>query len=178
MKTKLAIAICHTGSIKGHTFNSVVAMIKDLPFDYYVLTHEGSMLHLMRERLVQRAIELKCTHLLFVDSDMAFNPDAVLKLLKRKKAVIGAPYNRRQLPLTTTMVNPKDLKAKLTEVEAVGTGFLLIDLKVFKDLEAPWFFWGEGTGEDYWFCDKARKAGHKIWADLTVPIKHVGDYQY
>lgn len=178
MKTRLAIAICHTGTIKGRTFDSVVGMIKNLPFDYYVLTHEGSMLHLMRERLVQRALELKCTHILFVDSDMVFQPDAVLKLLKRKKLVIGAPYNRRQLPLTTTLVKPKDMSKKLTECEAVATGFMLIDLKIMKDLKEPWFFWDKDMGEDYWFCRLAREAGHKVWCDLTVPIKHVGDYAY
>lgn len=178
MKIRLAIAMCHTGSIKGQTFNSVVAMIKSLPFEYFVLTHEGSMLHLMRERLVQRAIELKCTHLLFVDSDMVFEPDAAMKLLKRKKAIIGVPYNRRQLPLTTTIVKPKNMDAKFTECEAVGTGFMLIDLSILKNLEQPWFFWGKDTGEDYWFCSLARKAGYKVWCDLSISVGHIGDYRY
>lgn len=178
-KTRLAIAICHTGSIKGHTFNSVVAMIKNLPFGYFVLTHEGSMLHLMRERLVQRALELECTHLLFIDSDMSFQLDAVLRLLKRKKAVIGAPYNRRKLPLETTLHNPKDLTKKLTTCDSVATGFMLIDLKIMKDLEKPWFFWGkDGESEDFWFCRLAREAGYKVWADLTISVGHIGDYRY
>lgn len=179
MKTRLAIAICHTGTIKGHTFNSVVGMIKGLPFDYYVLTHEGSMLHLMRERLLKRALELKCTHLLFVDSDMAFQPDAVLRLLKRKKPVIGAAYNRRKLPLETTLDNPRDLTKKLTTCDSVATGFMLIDLAILKDLAKPWFFWGEnGEGEDFWFCRQAREAGYKVWADLELSVKHIGDYAY
>lgn len=178
MKTRLAICIPHTSTIKTKTVESLFAMCKSLPFEHYLLTHEGSMLHVMRERLVKKAIDLKCSHLLFVDSDMSFAKDAVLKLLKRNKKIVGANYHKRKLPLEATVQNPKKLTG-LTTCDAVPTGFMLIDLSVFKDLKEPYFFWGQnGESEDFWFCRLAREAGHQIWCDLSVPIGHVGEFIY
>lgn len=178
MKIRLGIAIPHTGSIKTRTVTSLVGMFKNLPFEYHFLSHEGSMLHIMRERLVEKAIELKCTHILFVDSDMVFEKDAVLKLLKRKKEIIGANYNKRTLPLESTVEKPKKSKG-LTTCDAVATGFMLIDLKVFRHMAKPWFFWGQnGESEDFWFCDLAWKHGYKVWVDFNVKVGHLGEYQY
>jgi hypothetical protein len=175
---KIAIAIPNTGTIKAQTAFSLCRMLKDFPHDYDVLFHEGSMLHVMRERLVQKAIDLKCTHVLFVDSDMAFDKDAVLKLIKRKKDIVGANYHKRKLPAEATVQNPKKLSG-LTTCDSVATGFLLINLDVFKNLPQPWFFWGEnGESEDFWFCRLARENGYKVWCDLEVGIKHVGDFLY
>src|SRR3990167_457179 len=33
-------------------------------------------------------------------------------------------------------------------------------------------------GEDMWFCRKAIKAGYDIWADSTVKVGHLGEFEY
>ena len=180
-KIRLAVAIPSTGTIKSQTVFSLVRMLKDFPYEYTVLFHEGSMLHVMRNRLVQKAIDEKCTHLLFIDSDMVFEKDSAIRLLKRKKDIIGGKMHLRKNPPTLILQNPHTNK-DLTTCDAVGTGFMLIKLDVFKKLRQPWFFWdyvdGEPVGEDYWFCRKAREAGFKVWVDLTLPIGHIGDTIY
>jgi len=186
MKIKLGIGIPNVGSIKAQTAFCLTRMLKDFPYDYDVIFKEGSILHWNRESIVKKAIELKCTHLLFIDSDMYFEKDVVLRLLKHNKDVIGVAYNLRKLPSVTTIKMPRGekLKGKLTKCDAVGTGFMLINLKILKRLEHPWFFWetdnhGEVvTGEDFWFCRLVRSRGYSVWADLTIPVKHIGDYAY
>ncbi len=175
-KIKLAIAIPSTGTIKSQTVFCLCRMLKDFPHDYTVLFKQGSVLHWMREELVQKALDTKCTHLLFLDSDMSFDKDAVVKLLKRKKAVVGAHYNKRKLPLESTsdFVNTgKDL----VEAKSLATGFMLIDLSIIPKLSKPWFFWGE-AGEDTWFTKNVQEAGFKVWVDLSLPVKHLGEYAY
>lgn len=176
-KIKLAIAIPSTGTIKSQTAFSLCRMLKDFPHDYTILFKEGSVLHWMREELVQTAIEGKCTHLLFLDSDMTFEKDAVVRLLKRKKHIVGADYNVRKLPAKSTAILFNGNKP-LREAKSVATGFMLIDLSVFKNISKPWFFWGENLGEDYWFCNKAREAGYKVWCDLEVKVGHLGEMVY
>lgn len=177
-KTKLAIGIPNTGTIKAQTAFCLIRMLKDFPYDYDVLFHEGSMLHIMRERLVKKAVDRGCTHLLFLDSDMSFEKDSVLKLLKRNKPIIGANYHKRKLPLEATVQNPKKTTG-LTTCDAVATGFMLIDLSIIPSLKEPWFFWGKGgTSEDFWFCRLAREAGYKVWVDFAVPVGHIGEYIY
>src|SRR3990167_7153386 len=114
MKTKIAICTPSTGTIKTKTVESLIGMCKHLPFEYYFLSHEGSIIHHMRERLVKRAIDLEYSHLLFVDSDMVFEKDAVVRLLEANKDIVGADYNRRKLPLeSTAMLLEGGLKDKL-----------------------------------------------------------------
>ena len=183
---KLAVALPHQGSIKTKTVISLVRMFKSLPFEYNFLTQEGSVLHENRRRLVKKAQELEATHLLFVDSDMSFEPDAVLKLLAHEKDIIGVHCNKRGLPLRTTVVlkpGQRELK-DLDTCNALGTGFLLINMEVFKKISEPWFFWGLDEsgdtieGEDHWFCRKAKEAGYDIWVDLTQKVGHEGSYIY
>lgn len=195
-KIKLAIATPSTGTIKTKTVESLISMCKNLPFDYFFLSHEGSILHHMRERLVKKAIELECTHLLFVDSDMVFEKDAVVRLLEANKDIVGANYSRRKLPLEGTVKHFRRETYKgfgefnmdapppttgICKVESIGTGFMLIKLSVFDFLPEPWFFFesnGDGdlaTGEDYWFCRLAREKGFEVWCDLGLKIGHIGD---
>ena len=186
-KIKLAIAIPSTGVIKTKTVESLIGMLKDFPHEYYFLSHEGSIIHHMRERLVKKAIDLDCTHLLFVDSDMQFEKDAVRRLLEANKDIIGADYNRRKLPLEKTAIREErqgDREEPLLKAFSVGTGFMLIKLSIFDFLPEPWFFWESNTngdlttGEDYWFCRLAREKGFEVWVDLSLQVKHLGEYAY
>ena len=150
------------------------------------------MLHWNREELVKQAQKLNATHLLFVDDDMVFEKDAVIKLVERDKDIVGVHYNCRKFPPTTTVHMDEEKKKSIKwenpdgfmTCDAVGTGFMLIDLRVFDKLKEPWFFWktneqGEVVeGEDYWFCRIAREAGFEVWCDLTIPVKHIGDFLY
>ncbi len=97
-KPKIAIAMPTTGSVKTDTFVSVVRMLKDVPFDWQLITQTSSILHESRNILVNKAIELGCTHILFVDSDMKFDSNALDKLIVADKDIIGAMYNKKQFP--------------------------------------------------------------------------------
>lgn len=186
---KLAVGIPNSGSIRTLTVFSLIQALKQLDCEYDLIFKEGSILHWNREYIVKLAIERGCTHVLFVDSDMAFEKDTITRLIDKNKDIIGVHYNLRKDPPTTTVHMDKEKKARvaidhpdgLLTCDAVGTGLLLVNLDVFKKLSHPWFFWesdGNGEvvmGEDYWFCKKAREAGFDVWVDLTIPVKHIGD---
>lgn len=36
----------------------------------------------------------------------------------------------------------------------------------------------EDISEDWFFCENARQMGHRIWADTTIKLGHIGDYSY
>lgn len=181
---KLGIGIANSGSIHIDTAFSLIRMLNSFPYDYDVIFKRGSILHYSREEIVKAAIKLNCTHLLFVDTDMVFQGDAVLRLLERNKDIIGVQYNTRKEPTMPTAFMKEGQTGDLQEAISVATGFMLIDLKVFKDIKEPWFFWKSDEngqvlmGEDYWFCDKAKEAGYKIYCDLSIPVGHIGDKIY
>ena len=189
---KLAIGMVSAGSVKTKTVFALCRMIKSLKYDFNFIIKEGAILHWNREHIVKAAIENNCTHLLFVDTDMYFEPDAIHRLLAREKDIVGVHSHAKTISSTTTVHMDAIKKSRIKidhpdgflTCDAVGTGFMLINLDVFKHISEPWFFWESNdkgelvTGEDYWFCEKARKAGFDVWVDLTIPIKHIGDYFY
>jgi hypothetical protein len=191
-RIKLAIGIASTGDIKSRTAFCLFTNLKSFPYEYEVIIKEGGALHANREQIVKLAIQMDCTHLIFIDSDMSFERDAIIRLLRRDKDIVGVHYNQRKNPPTTTVIMDTDTKLKLKEehpdgfltCDGVATGFMMIKLNVFKKLEHPWFFWESdengdiSVSEDYWFCRKAKEAGFDIWVDLSIPIKHIGDHLY
>lgn len=183
------------GLIKPQTVICLYRMVDALnekSYRHNLTIRDGGALHDNRALIAKSAIERGCTHLLFVDSDMSFERDAVIKLLERDKDVIGVNYNLRKHPPTTTVKMDEERKKRIKEecpdglskCNGLGTGFLLIKTSVFPKLTTPWFSFetsdnGDTTvGEDYWFCRKVKEAGIDIWVDLSISIKHIGDYLY
>lgn len=39
--------------------------------------------------------------------------------------------------------------------------------------EGPWYL-----AEDYAFCERARQCGFHVYADTTIPLRHIGRYAY
>jgi hypothetical protein len=102
-----------------------------------------------------------CSHLLFVDADMAFAPKTVLKMLGMRKGVIGCAYPAKSLDLASLIrrarEHPKDdphrvvasvqhyvikhLPGKtkivkgLCRVAGIGMGLCLIEARAFATIE-------------------------------------------
>lgn len=76
------------------------------------------------------------THLVFIDSDIEFEPDSVIKLLLANKDVVGGIYPKKALPISY-VVNPIEnaqLEGSLLEVKRIGTGFVCIKREVFEKM--------------------------------------------
>lgn len=195
-KPKIIIAVACQDTMKSKTCLSLVTALRNVPFDYDMIMRQGCDLIGARVGLVRMALEMKGTHILFLDHDMFLNPvgnpitqkmeSPILRLLNADKDIIGAPYNFRSLPPKSTATPVSDLSDKkgLYRCEALGTGFLLIKLSVFDKIEKPWFNFGRNAdaelvyGEDTWFCRQAIKAGFEVWADGSLNIQHLGEYAY
>ena len=74
-------------------------------------------------------------------------------------------------PLATILPTER---SELIECDGVGCGCLLIHRSVFEAIKPPYFSNNSGrtSGEDFYFCRKAIKAGFKIFADPGVLCGH------
>jgi hypothetical protein len=161
-----------------------------------------------RSMIATGALHEGYEELLWIDSDIAFTADAVEQLCAHDVTVVGGVYSQKgrrglcmnplDLPATITF-GPQ---GGLVEVEHIATGFLLTRRAVYEDVqrhhrlprcgrELPGiipFFHSIVDGndeigfrylsEDYSFCERARAAGHKVFAETSIRIGHVGDYEY
>lgn len=151
------LAVPNTGSIKTATVASIISTLNALRargIDAKFVTRETSDIALSRNFLASRALAEGYSHLLFVDSDMAFKAEAVLKLMDRRTPVSGAIYPKRALDLAALIeaarTEPEPLRSSLQfivrkppvlvnvddfyQVDGIGLGLALIETGALRKL--------------------------------------------
>jgi hypothetical protein len=150
-----------------------------------LISAKSSIVAQARNTGVEHAKECGASYLLFLDSDMVFPPNALLRLLLHQKDIVGATYTKRVAPYDVLGSKLAEQTAApsgdLLEMHRIPTGCLLINMQVFDKLAKPYFRFEvddkeQIVGEDYVFCDRAREAGFRIWCDaaLSREIGHIG----
>lgn len=163
----------------------------DIQLSYH--QNRGTIIPQQRAVLVRAAMEAKATHVLWIDSDMRFPPDAFFQLLADDEPIVAANYPTRRPPILPTaehsehgyLFTPADADG-LDEVTRCGMGLMLVRMHVYESIKQPWFVIGfspsdaEYTGEDFFFCQQARNAGFTIWIDqaLSKSVKHGGAMEF
>lgn len=147
--------------------------------------------------------ESDATDILIIDSDEAWNPESVVKLLLHKAPIICGTY-RKKNAWTEYIGNFKKNDEgyflgqqvndmPIIEADRVPAGFLRIKKEVILRYIAVYsdnyyyinnkkiysFFMNEiknhqFTGMDYCFCDKLKSLGYKLWVDPALEIDHFG----
>ena len=156
---------------------------------YYLPCHDRSPAK-GRNMIVEAAFQHDCTHILFIDDDMAYPPDSLMKLLEHDKDVVSGLYLTRAYPHQALIFDVADdsgacLHTYLTKdvdglipIVAAGLGFCLIKTEVFRKMEKPWIRLGELDPEqwcdDMGFFKRVREAGFQPYCDTNVRIGHMG----
>ena len=164
-----------------------------------LLFAEGTYIHRIRNDLATEAMSHGVSHLCWLDDDMRFPADTLVRLLGRKLPFVGVNYVQRGLPAQPISIdvggvtggNPRRLyteagDTRVVPVEGMGFGAVLIERRVFEAVPQPWFenYWspvmGRWVGEDVDFCMKAARAGFQPMVDqaLSQEIGHVGKFVY
>ena len=121
-----------------------------------------SLITRARNYLVDEFLRSDYTHLLFIDSDIHYNPQDVIALLALDKDVIGGPYPKKSINWGNVAqaarnhpdLEPKELEQLVgeyvfnvvkgtkqftvtdpLEVMEIGTGFMLVKREVFEKME-------------------------------------------
>lgn len=72
-------------------------------------------------------------YLFFLDSDIGFNPEDVLKLLSHQVDIVSGPYPMKTIPIRycIDILQPEQRKGDLVKIGGNGMGFVLIHRNVF-----------------------------------------------
>lgn len=155
----------------------------------------GSLVYNARNELARQAIKSEADWVLWLDSDMVFEPDLLKKMLKVCEEndidfLTGLCF-RRKPPYTPTLFDRLDKMehgASYTTIMSVpegrfkvgGCGFAGVLMSTDVLLSVAARFGGrmfdplEGFGEDVSFCWRARQCGYEIWCDSEIELGHVG----
>tara|TARA_R110000868_G_scaffold300740_1_gene561202 strand:- start:137 stop:850 length:714 start_codon:yes stop_codon:yes gene_type:complete len=99
-----------------------------------------------RNAAVAEFLRSDATHILFIDSDITFEPEDVQKLIDSNKEVICSPYPKKYIKLENANQENKEIvdfavggkfikvDKNIYEIDSVATGFLLIKRQVFEKI--------------------------------------------
>lgn len=152
-----------------------------------------------REKLAESALKEGYDFILMMDNDMLYPIDFIecmlLDMEEHPEIDVLAPLafmrNKPYLAViysTTEGYDPDTHKSyffsdfvknypkdTLVECDAVGFGAALIKTSLLKKMKTPFFMSTAGSGEDIWFCHKAKKeTGAHIFMDTRIKLAHLG----
>lgn len=199
MKIKLAICTPSAGFVRVEFAETLSRLMLSLKADkklnivdqkfFYIC---GSVIPYNRQWCVEQAQKWGATHVLFIDDDMSFEPEVVKRLLQVSSIypIIGCNCVKRLYPITFMAVdfNGQEVSSEtakgIEEVMYTGNSVLLVDIKVFDNIEKPWFAFpyvgGGFETEDYYFQRKASEAGHGTYVDhdASKGVIHIGAHNF
>lgn len=161
--------------------------------DCFILNPHGSSPAFSRNRIIECAIEQDCSHVLFIDDDMAFPADMLIRLLAHDKDVVtGLYYYKHYIhqPIIFEKFNKKGYAfpiflspdtPDMLKIAACGFGCCLVKTHVFKAMQKPWVRLGE-LDQEQW-CDdigffwrvKQENITEDIWCDTTLRVGHMAE---
>lgn len=162
--------------------------------DCMLLMKMGSLIYTARNDIATSAIQTDADYVFWLDSDMVFKPDTLVKMMKTLQEndldILTGLYFRRVPPYSPVLFDQLDIKGEichfsefkeipdeLFEVGGCGFGCVLMRTDVFFDVQSKhgnMFAPLGNNGEDVAFCWRARDCGFKIYCDPSIICGHVG----
>lgn len=171
--------------------------------EVYCQVVKSSLIYNARNTLAKQAIDNNFDRILWLDSDIMFDPNLMVRLADRLNGGIkycSALYFKRQFPtepvcysriiqtneeksdgkkeLVTKVEVYKDYpKDQIFEVDATGFGAVMMEVNLIKRI---WDKYGLpfspqlGLGEDMSFCWRAKQIGAKMFCDSSIKLAHLG----
>ncbi len=148
-----------------------------------------------RNSMARMFLESDCSDMVFIDEDVGFEPDAIVKILKATGDVVAGVYPKKQqdeeFPVHCLPGERWSNAHGLVEVEGAPTGFMRISRRCLEALrDASVSFEGSGGmyhviferviadgrrwSGDYAFCRKWRALGGKVHVMPDLRFTHTG----
>lgn len=168
----------------------------------YCQVVKSSLIYDARNNLAKQAVDNNFDRILWLDSDIIFDPDLMVKLadhLDHGLEYVSGLYFKRQYPtepvcfktivqeqdgkelITKSMIYSDYPKNQLFECDATGFGAVMMNVDLIKRVKDKFglpFSPHLGLGEDMSFCWRAKQVGVKLYCDSRIKLKHIGSIAY
>ena len=145
-----------------------------------------------RDSLTTEVLKHNPDYILWIDADQVYpmnTPEVLMNHIKDGKLVAGGitPHGGTGHPLVYKMLHPSgickpravSLNQGMIQVDACGTGGVMMSPKVFEIMKSPWWrmMWntraGCRPGMDFQFYAHCKEAGIDVWIDTDLVFGHV-----
>jgi len=172
------------------------------------LDYGGSVVHHARTKMAHRFLKSDHTHIFWIDSDMDWIPEALVRVLALSTVMdmVAGAYRAKQEPplFMVNLVKGQAVEANewgCLPFKGLGMGFCAMQREVveavaeisprkrFHNVEgsvAHVFAYREdhidddepAQGEDMGFFAKAAELGYQLWVDPTLTLGHIGPHVF
>ncbi len=198
--TKHKIAVCMISREQMHTHTAfdlanLMVCTNKAGHSVTLCANVGTGIFSQREAVARDALSKGADWLMWLDSDMRFPPDSALRLLERKRDIIGCNYPTKEAqPMPTarglnadktvwSVVDTLPSSTGVEEVAGLGFGCILTAARVYREIKEdkvfierygiapPWFMFQHSAvnnmpfGEDLFFSQRAEAVGIKTHLD-------------
>lgn len=162
-----------------------ILMMAGIEMQWRVLSH-CNFVHEARNSQVNEFLTTDFTDLLFIDDDMGWQADELLRMICKDADVVGAicPRRKEQREWNVNLLSdPAGNRIEhdgMLECAYVGTALMRIRRNVCERMPRCFDVAYEGgrlIGEDAWFCREFRRLGGRVWAE-RMTISHVGPHEW
>lgn len=210
---KVFIAIpTYSGKLDARLVHSLVQSLpmlekEQIGFELFTLSYSCHVDD-ARNQILSHFRQSGCDELVFIDADVSFEPESLLRLVKHDRDVVAGVYPKRSLhDLEFPVVVEQGVElwrdnAGLVEVAGAPTGFMKIKRHVIEKMakvnahrnyylnyskpgDVPMTIIFERTFEngtrfsgDLSFCRAWRKMGGKVFVDPEMHLTHTGEAQF
>lgn len=199
---RVMIGIPTLDMVQATFFSSILNMQYREQDEYQYNVRSNSLVYNARNMMAMDAINGKFDYLIFLDSDMALEPDTIIRLLDdiekmpNASLVSGLYFTRR--PQTSPVIC-KDIawwvdatmgamqnvevyddypRDKMFPIAGCGFGVCVMKVDLIKDVvittKSNPFDPLPRLSEDYAFCWRARKIGAELFCDSSIKAGHCG----
>lgn len=161
-----------------------------------------------RSQMATDALAEGFDELMWIDSDVNFDPDSVDRLRAHDLPIVCGIYPKKGVRALSCHLAPNTPQVVfgtgggLLEITYAATGFLHTRRVIYEEMakrlelpvcneafarpmvpyflplivsrgDKPWYL-----GEDFSFCERARRCDYAIMADTTIRLHHIGRYGY
>lgn len=152
---------CYGGNVSDKTTNSLFNLGKtfvrnNVPHGLLTTANE-SLISKGRSKMANFFINnTEYEYLFFLDADVGFDPNDVLKLLSHEEKIVCGAYPMKTVPLkwNFTLTEPLRKKGNLVAIERIGIGFSLIHRSVFDKII-------EKYGQELKYMPTGESIGHE-----------------
>jgi hypothetical protein len=195
---------------------------------FYRFLYNESDVTRARDNLAHEFLKTDCTHILFLDNDIVFNHLDILKMINLNKDFICGVYPKKKInfleiekavknniPVTDLLSHTSEYvfygeknqhtfkkdNNGLINVNEAGTGYMLLNKKVFKKIDNNIIeytnnslFPGEKTKhyfghticertnhllvDDFGFCKRWKDVGGHIYVATWAKARHIGNFTF
>lgn len=163
----------------------------------------NTLIYTARNMIAKKAVELGFDRVLWLDADMTFPYDAMIKLagdMDQGIDLVTGLYFTRKEPIVPTLHKEIHWKIKedgwidggatfyrdypkdsLFEIAGCGFGCVMTSNRILKRMLEKFgspFYPLMGMGEDSTFCFRATEDGFKLYCDSRVRCGHIGQKEY